>query len=71
MAAFLLHDENGSITEEIEKSCNRDVNECRDRVIKQYLKKGDVSWQKVINSLRNADYTNVADELENCLKSCK
>ena len=71
MAAFLLHDENGSITGEIEKSCNRDVNECRDRVIKQYLKKGDVSWQKVITSLRNADYTNVADELENYLKSCK
>lgn len=69
VAAFLLDDNDGSITEEIEKSCNRDVEDCRDRMIKRYLKSGDISWEKVLSSLRNAGYTNVANDLKNYLDS--
>jgi len=69
--AFLLDDNDGSKTEDIEKSCNHDVGECRDKMIKRYLKSGDVSWDKVLTSLRNADYTNVANNLESFLYPCK
>lgn len=45
------------------------VENCRDKMIKHYLKSGDMSWEKVLSSLRNADYTNVANDLKNYLDS--
>jgi len=63
VAAFLLNDEDGSIIATIESTNRKDVNECRESMIREYLKKGKVSWQHVLKSLKNANYTNLATKI--------
>ena len=43
MAAHLLKDVGGYKTDQIEKSCHGDVEECRIKMIREYLKGGDIS----------------------------
>jgi len=64
LAVFLLDDDNGSKAEQIEKTYCRDVTECRLKMISEYLKSGDVSWEKVLDSLRKAKYENLASKIE-------
>jgi len=69
LAACLLNDDDGSKTEQIEKSCHYDVEECRITMIREYLKFGDVSWENVLAALRVANYKNLADSIEkDCLQ---
>ena len=63
LAAFLLNDEDGSVTAKI-KNNNRDVDVCCAEMIREYLKSGDVSWQHVLKSLRYANCSNLASEME-------
>ena len=66
LAAFLL-DDDGSKTESIAKSNHYQVPDCRAAMIREYLKSGNVSWQKVLEALRDAGYTNLANEVEESL----
>lgn len=63
LAAFLLDDEDGSMTSEIEISGRYDVKDCLDRVIKKYLQLGDISWDKVISCLNQTGYKNIATQI--------
>ena len=60
VAAYLLDDENGSIAEMIERKNHCDIEACRLEMIQHYLEHGDVSWKRVVSSLRKAGYTNIA-----------
>ena len=62
VAAYLLNDETGSKTKEIENTYRGNVVDCRLEMIRLYLKGGDVSWQSVLSALRKAGYKNLADE---------
>jgi len=68
LAAFLLDDTDGSKTESIAKSNHYQVPDCCAAMIREYLRSGDVSWQKVLEALRDAEYTNPADEIEEFLQ---
>ena len=64
LAAFLLNDDDGSKTHQIEKSNHYDVEDCRGAMIREYLKSGNVSWETVLSCLRSAGYKNLANEIE-------
>ena len=62
LAAFLLSDEDGSVTAKIQNN-NRDDDDCCADMIREYLKSGDVSWQHVFESLQYANYSNLAFDM--------
>ena len=64
LAAFLLNDDDGSKTEQIEKSNHYDVGDCKGAMIREYLKSGNVSWETVLACLRNAGYRNLAIDIK-------
>jgi len=64
LAAFLLDDQDGSATANIEKSNHFDVTDCCAAMIRKYLQSGDVSWQYVLESLRDANYRNLATKIQ-------
>jgi len=64
VAVYLLNDEYGNKTVEIERSNHYDVTRCRSAMIKEYLTSDDVSWKSVIEALRNAGYRNLAADIE-------
>ena len=64
LGAYLLDDPDGSTSALIHDTYNGDVRKCRDALIKEYLKNGEVSWARVLTSLRNAHYKNLADKIE-------
>ena len=69
LAAFLLDDSDGSKTKSIAMSNQYDVASCRADMIREYLKSGNVSWQKVLEALRDAGYTNLANDIEESLQA--
>jgi len=64
LAAFLLDDKDGSKTANIKEKNNHDVDDCCAEMICEYLQSGDVSWQHVLKILREADYSNLASDME-------
>jgi len=64
LAAFLLNDDDGSKTHQIERSNHYDVGDCRAAMIREYLRYGNVSWEVVLECLRNAGYKNLATDIE-------
>jgi len=64
LAAFLLNDVDGSKTRQIERSNHYDVGDCKEAMIREYLKSGNVSWEVVLECLRNAGYRNPANDIE-------
>ena len=63
VAAFLLNDKDGSKCESIARSKANDVSECSAEVARELMKSGDVTWQHVLKSLRDAEYMNLADQI--------
>jgi len=70
LAAFLLDDKDGSVTAKIKRSNHNDVDDCCAKMIREYLQSGDVSWKHVIKSLKDANYSNLANDLEEELGMC-
>ena len=71
LAAFLLDDPDGSTCAQIDSTHKGDVKECVDKLIKEYLNSGDVSWEHVLDSLRKSKHKNLANEIEDSLKTVK
>jgi len=64
LAVFLLDDDDRCKTHVIEKSNHYDVDDCKVAMIREYLKSGNVSWEVVLDCLRNAGYKSLAAEIE-------
>ena len=64
LAAYLLDDVSGNIVPVINQTNLGDVDGCRDDMIRQFMKSGDVTWMKVIESLQKAGYTNLAKSIQ-------
>jgi len=64
VAAFLLNDEDGSKIATIESTNRKDVKDCRESMIREFLKIGEVSWHHVLKSLKDADFTNLATRIQ-------
>ena len=45
---------------EIERTHKGNVNDCRRALLSKFINVGEVSWDKVINSLEKSHYSNVA-----------
>ena len=45
---------------EIERTHKGNVDDCRGALLSEYIKVGEVSWNKVIDSLEKSRYCNVA-----------
>ena len=64
LAVSLLDDVDGSKVCQIQKSNHYHVEDCRRAMIKEFLKSGNVTWEKVLGSLERAGYTNLATDLK-------
>ena len=60
LGAYLLPEKYIPRLNDIERSYNGRVGECRGALLTEYLKVGEVSWTKVIGSLEKSDFSNVA-----------
>ena len=64
MCVFLLDDVDGNIVPRIEATNFYNVEKCRDAMIREFIKSGDVTWEKVLESLKLAGYRNLAIDIE-------
>lgn len=48
------------VINDIERSYKGNADDCRGALLSEYIKVGDVSWNKVIDSLEKSRYSNVA-----------
>jgi len=60
---FLLDDDDGTKTEEINRSYQT-VPQKRDEMLRQFLKMSNPTWKKVADALRLGTYNNLADKIE-------
>ena len=67
MAAFLLSDEDGSKVDTIARDNHHIIEDCRISMIHQYLKSGDVSWEKVLKALKKAGEKAAANKIQRLL----
>ena len=68
LATFLLDDVDGSIVYQIERNNHFIVEDCQGAMIDRFLQQSDdISWRKVIESLKIARYTNIAKKIEHKL----
>ena len=49
---------------EIERTHKGNVDDCREALLSKYIQVGEVSWDKVIDSLEKSHYPNVAKMIE-------
>ena len=49
---------------EIDRTHKGNVGDCRGTLLSEYIKVGNVSWDKVIDSLEKSHYSNVADMIK-------
>ena len=49
---------------EIDRTHRGNVEDCRGALLSEYIKVGEVSWDKIISSLEKSHYTNVADMIK-------
>ncbi|XP_065894416.1 uncharacterized protein [Dysidea avara] len=62
---LLPSDGSAADLEKISNTYGKDVTECQQALIRLYLKKGDISWEKVVEALKDADYNVLATKIEN------
>ena len=70
MAAHLLNDDDGSKTEEIDRSNQYKVEDCRQEMLRRYLRSGGggVSWKTVLDALTKAKYIYLVKEIKEAEK---
>ena len=66
VAAYLLSDKDGSKVEIIARNNHHKIEDCRIDMIREYLKSGDISWEKVLEALRKAGEEATANKIQ-CL----
>ncbi|XP_065893236.1 uncharacterized protein [Dysidea avara] len=64
LCVFLLDDVDGDIVPRIEQSNFYKVEKCQDAMFREFIKSGDVTWEKVLESLKLAGYKNLAIDIE-------
>ena len=52
------------LLKEIERTHKSNVSDCRGALLSEYIKVGEVSWDKVIDSLEKSHYHNVAEMIK-------
>ena len=62
LALYLLPEDYGSLINDIDRD-NKNVAECRWALITEYLKVGELSWDKVVYALRKSGYPNIAEKI--------
>ena len=55
---------------DIERTCRGRVDECREALLNEYFKVGEVSWDKVIYSLEKSHFSNVAKMIKRNVFKC-
>jgi len=60
---FLLDDDNGTKTEEINRD-HHTISEKRAEMLNQFLQMSNPTWKKVLDALKSGSYNNLADEIE-------
>ena len=63
LGVYLLPTKYASKINDIEKNHKQDVEECRWALITEYLKVGEVSWNKVIYALEKSGHPNIAEKI--------
>lgn len=63
MGAYLLPAKYASKINDIDKNHKQDVEECRWALITEYLKVGEVSWNKVVYALEKSGHPNTAEKI--------
>ena len=66
VAAYLLSDKDGSKVEIIARNNRHMIEDCRIDMIREYLKSGDISWEKVLEALKKAGEEATANKIQ-CL----
>ena len=56
------------LLEEIDRTHRGNVDDCRRALLSEYIKVGNVSWDKVIDSLEKSRYSNVAKMIKQDFK---
>ena len=60
---YLLPTKYASKVNDIDENHKQDVEACRWALITEYLKVGEVSWNKVINALEKSGHPNIAEKI--------
>jgi len=63
VCAFLLDDDNGTISEEIHKNQPTIFDQCAE-MLRQVLQMPNPTWKKVLDALRLRSFNELADKLE-------
>ena len=63
LGMYLLPEDYTSRINDIHKNHKQDVAECRWALITEYLKVGEVSWDKVIYAVRKSGHSNIAEKI--------
>jgi len=61
--AYLLPTESCGQLEIIKKSNKGEIDDCKRDLYNLYFKVGDVSWDKVVEALENANYPNIIKKI--------
>ena len=64
LGVHLLPEKYTSLISDIDKTYKQDVNECKWALIREYLKVGNVSWDKVIDALKMSDHPSIAEKIQ-------
>ena len=67
VGAFLLSDNDGSKVEIIERNNHCKIEDCCIAMICEYLKSGEVSWNKVLEALTKAGEKATVDRIQHLL----
>jgi len=62
-----LDDKTGEKAPQIERTNFYDVASCRDAMIREFMRSGQRSWEKVLSSLESAGYPNLASDIKKTL----
>ena len=62
MATYLLSDDKGTKAEIIARDHHR-IEDCRAEMIREYIRSGEVSWEKVLEALQKAGEGDIAGKI--------
>ena len=64
LSIFLLDDDFGTKADRIRSRFPHGGTDCHSAMVEEYLRSGDVSWKKVIESLKEIEYNQVAEDIK-------
>lgn len=64
LGTHLLPRQYSSLINDIERTYQRDVAECRFALIREYLRVGEVTWDQVVYALEKSNHPNIANKIK-------